>query len=52
VPRGVFLWTKEKKGVDRRGRRTDGCFAVRRGAGEGLGRHILTDGLRPRAEEW
>ena len=38
----VFLWTKEKKGVDRRGAGPMDASLFGRGAGEGLGVHILT----------
>jgi acetamidase/formamidase len=38
----VFLWTKEKKGVDRRGAGPMDGKLLGRGAGEGLGVHICT----------
>ena len=45
----VFLWTKEKKGVNRRGAGPMDASLFGRGAGEGLGVHILhRPGLRPR----
>ena len=44
----VFLWTKEKKGVNRRGAGPMDASLFGRGAGEGLGVHIHRTGLRPR----
>jgi acetamidase/formamidase/AraC-like DNA-binding protein len=38
----VFLWTKEKKGVDRRGAGPLDASIFGRGAGEGFGVHICT----------
>src|SRR5882757_2886599 len=38
----VFLWTKEKKGVNRRGAGPMDASLFGRGAGEGLGVHICT----------
>src|SRR5438477_11228381 len=38
----VFLWTKEKKGVDRRGAGPMDASLFGRGAGEGRGVHLLT----------
>jgi acetamidase/formamidase/AraC-like DNA-binding protein len=38
----VFLWTKERKGVDRRGAGPMNASVFGRGAGEGFGVHICT----------
>src|SRR2546423_3122256 len=47
----VFLWTKEKKGVDRRGAGPMDASLFGRGAGEGLGVHILTGPVYVRGAE-
>jgi len=45
----VFLWTKDKKGVNRRGAGPIDGKLLGRGAGEGFGVHICTGtGLYPR----
>jgi acetamidase/formamidase len=38
----VYLWTKDKKGVNRRGAGPENASLFGRGAGEGLGVHICT----------
>jgi acetamidase/formamidase len=47
----VFLWTKEKKGVDRRGAGPVDGKLFGRGAGEGLGVHICTGPVYVRGAE-
>src|ERR1700686_5130989 len=47
----VFLWTKEKKGVNRRGAGTMDASRFGRGAGEGLGVHICTGPVLVRGAE-
>ena len=47
----VFLWTKEKKGVNRRGAGPMDASLFGRGAGEGLGVHICTGPVYVRGAE-
>jgi acetamidase/formamidase len=47
----VFLWTKEKKGVDRRGAGPVDGKLLGRGAGEGFGVHICTGPVYVRGAE-
>ena len=47
----VFLWTKDKKGVDRRGAGPMDATLFGRGAGEGLGVHICTGPVSVRGAE-
>jgi acetamidase/formamidase len=47
----VFLWTKEKKGVDRRGAGPIDGKLLGRGAGEGFGVHICTGPIYIRGAE-
>ena len=47
----VYLWTKEKKGVNRRGAGPIDGKLLGRGAGEGLGVHICTGPLYVRGAE-
>src|SRR5690349_9956468 len=47
----VFLWTKEKKGVNRRGAGPIDASLFGRGAGEGLGVHICTGPVYVRGAE-
>ena len=47
----VFLWTKEKKGVNRRGAGPIDGKLLGRGAGEGLGVHICTGPVSVRGAE-
>src|SRR5205085_9990614 len=47
----VFLWTKEKKGVDRRGAGPIDGKLLGRGAGEGFGVHICTGPISVRGAD-
>jgi acetamidase/formamidase len=47
----VYLWTKEKKGVNRRGTGPMDASLFGRGAGEGLGVHICTGPVAVRGAE-
>ncbi len=47
----VYLWTKDKKGVDRRGAGPMDASLYGRGAGEGLGVHICTGPVYIRGAE-
>jgi hypothetical protein len=48
---GVFEWTAERKGVDRRGAGPMDASLFGRGAGEGLGVHIMTGPIYVRGAE-
>jgi acetamidase/formamidase len=47
----VYLWTKDKKGVNRRGAGPEDASLFGRGAGEGLGVHICTGPVYMRGAE-
>ncbi|ARQ01559.1 acetamidase/formamidase family protein [Pseudorhodoplanes sinuspersici] len=47
----VYLWTKDKKGVNRRGAGPEDASLFGRGAGEGLGVHICTGPVFVRGAE-
>jgi acetamidase/formamidase len=47
----VYLWTKDKKGVNRRGAGPEDASLFGRGAGEGLGVHICTGPVYVRGAE-
>ena len=47
----VFLWTKDKKGVDRRGAGPAEKGTYKKGAGEGQGVHIMTGPVYVRGAE-
>jgi acetamidase/formamidase len=47
----VFLWTKDKKGVDRRGAGPTDPAVYKKGSGEGMGVHIMTGPVAVRGAE-
>jgi acetamidase/formamidase len=47
----VYLWTKDKKGVDRRGAGPTDPKVYKKGSGEGMGVHILTGPVFVRGAE-
>ncbi|WP_102959942.1 acetamidase/formamidase family protein [Mangrovicella endophytica] len=47
----VFLWTKDKKGVDRRGAGPTDPKVYKKGSGEGMGVHIMTGPVYVRGAE-
>lgn len=47
----VYLWTKDKKGVDRRGAGPTDPAVYKKGSGEGMGVHIMTGPVYVRGAE-
>ncbi len=47
----VFLWTKDKKGVDRRGAGSTDPKVYKKGSGDGQGVHIMTGPVFVRGAE-